>query len=82
MRVLPNLGAGKTVAHHRKSIFDDLNQIRRLRNRIAHHEPIFARDLAADFQTIQRLIKARCQVCADWMVSEQQVIELLRSRPF
>ena len=82
MRVLPNLDADKTVAQHRKLIFDDLNQVRRLRNRIAHHEPIFARNLLDDFRTIQRLIEARCQVSADWMVSQQRVIDLIRSKPF
>ncbi|WP_248798031.1 hypothetical protein [Pseudomonas sp. MWU13-2105] len=72
MRVLPNLDTAKTVAQHRKLILDDLNQVRRLRNRIAHHEPIFARNLLDDFRTIQRLVEARCQVSADWMVSQQR----------
>ncbi|WP_256349382.1 hypothetical protein [Pseudomonas gingeri] len=81
MRVLPNLDAAKTVAQHRKRIFDDLNQVRRLRNRIAHHEPIFMRNLLDGFQTIQRLVEARCQVSADWMVSQQQVTDLIRLKP-
>lgn len=81
MRVLPNLDTHKTVAHHRKGIFDDLNQVRKLRNRIAHHEPIFTRNLLDDFQTIRRLVEARCEVSAQWMVSQQRVLEMLQCKP-
>ena len=81
-RVLPNLDRAKTVAENRKQVFDDLNTIRLLRNRIAHHEPIFARDVNRDFQLIQHLVAARCGVSASWLMVEQQVIETLERRPF
>lgn len=81
-RVLPNLDVTRTTAEHRKEIFEDLNKIRLLRNRIAHHEPIFARNLLDDFRVIQHLVKARCSVCAQWMHAQQQVIATLEERPF
>lgn len=81
-RVLPNLSAARTTAEHRKRIFDDLNKIRLLRNRIAHHEPIFARNLSEDLQIIRQLVAARCTVSADWLLTHQQVSETLKRRPF
>jgi hypothetical protein len=82
MRVLPNLDAKKTVAQHRKHIFDDLNKVRLLRNRIAHHEPIFARNLLDDFQIIQQLVEARCAVSAQWMLTQQQALAVISAKPF
>lgn len=82
MRVMPNLEPTTPAAEHRKRIFDDLNKIRLLRNRIAHHEPIFARDLLNDFQVIQQLVEARCMASANWLFIEQKVIETLNNRPF
>ncbi|WP_341961004.1 hypothetical protein [Pseudomonas sp. RC10] len=81
-RVMPNLDDTKTIAENRKRIFEDLNKIRLLRNRIAHHEPIFARDLRGDFQRVQQLIAARCEISASWLFVEQQVIDTLKCRPF
>jgi hypothetical protein len=81
-RVMPNLDGAKTVAENRKRIFDDLNRIRLLRNRIAHHEPIFTRNLQEDFQLIQLLVGARCASSASWMSAEEQVTDTLKCRPF
>lgn len=81
-RVLPNLSTVRTTAEHRKRIFEDLNKIRLLRNRIAHHEPIFSRNLCEDLKIIEQLVAARCQLSADWMLSYQQVTETLKNRPF
>ncbi|WP_157361974.1 hypothetical protein [Haloechinothrix halophila] len=39
-----------------------MTKLRKLRNRIAHHEPIHARDLAADFT---RLLDSAGRVAAD-----------------
>ncbi|MFK3797560.1 hypothetical protein [Pseudomonas sp. NPDC088444] len=80
--VLPNLMSTETIAEHRERIFGDLNSIRMLRNRIAHHEPIFARDLLRDFHVIQQLIEARCSIAAQWLLIEQQVMDTIKDRPF
>ncbi|KPX48989.1 hypothetical protein ALP96_102518 [Pseudomonas savastanoi pv. glycinea] len=53
-----------------------------LRNRIAHHEPIFSRNLRSDFAVIQRLTETRCAVSADWMNGQQQVMSTVATKPF
>jgi hypothetical protein len=79
--VLPNLDPVKTVAQLRAEIYGDLEHVRFLRNRIAHHEPIFRRDLADDLRKIEALIRFRCHLTADWMMQVQQVTSYL-TEPF
>lgn len=57
--VLPNLPQ-VSISECRKLIHDELEVIRNLRNRIAHHEPVFRRDLADDFRKIIRIVEYRC----------------------
>lgn len=45
---------------HREALYQQIDQIRNLRNRIAHHEPIFNRNLIDDYQTIRNFL-ATCQ---------------------
>lgn len=49
-------------------VYSELELIRKLRNRIAHHEPIFQRNLATDFQKIHDLIAVRFPITAAWML--------------
>lgn len=79
--VLANLDPAKPVSALRLQIYDELEQIRTLRNRIAHHEPIFTRNLADDFQKITDIIALRCAVTADWMGSNQHAWALINTRP-
>jgi len=51
----------------RSQIYSDLDKVRELRNRIAHPEPIVARNLAEDFNRIERLVMWRCEETASWM---------------
>lgn len=81
LRVLPNLDGRRTVSASRESVYADLEQLRKLRNRIAHHEPIFARDLTADLQKIVELVRFRCAVTAQWMCDNQQVDAVIAARP-
>jgi hypothetical protein len=76
-RVLPNLDAAKTVTELRQEIYADLEHVRFLRNRIAHHEPIFRRDLGFDLDTIAKLTRLRCAITAEWMVANQWVTSFL-----
>ena len=75
--VLPNLDPAKTVAQLRQQIYLELDHVRILRNRIAHHEPIFRRNLTDDLDKIAALVGFRCKVTADWMMQCQRVGELL-----
>lgn len=81
MRVLPNLDNTKPISQQRQLIYQDLEQIRKLRNRIAHHEPIFARNLSDDFQKIINLVAFKCKLTADWMVQTQQTYIIINARP-
>ncbi|HKS12478.1 MAG TPA: Abi family protein [Pseudomonas sp.] len=79
--LFPNAPA--TIAPHalRSDIKKALEAIRKLRNRIAHHEPIFSRELAADYARIARLVRYRCHHTAEWMKQSQTVKSLLLTKP-
>ncbi len=81
LNVMPGLDRNKTVAALRKSLFDELEAVRRLRNRIAHHEPIFNRNLSDDFDLIIKITTYRSKETADWITAHQQVQGLLESKP-
>lgn len=78
----PNFPAAMSIADRRRWMFSSLEKIRGLRNRIAHHEPIFARNLADDFKLISALIGCRSPQTATWMTDHQQVSLLLATPPF
>jgi hypothetical protein len=79
--VLPNTESNRSVTEARQYIYAQLEQVRQLRNRVAHHEPIFARDLARDLATSLALIELRCIVTAAWATRNQKVTALLLVRP-
>jgi hypothetical protein len=79
--VLPNMDATKSVPQLRQGIYNDLEELRKLRNRIAHHEPIFRRTLADDMQRIHDLVALRCHVTAAWMMNNQQASAFISRRP-
>ena len=62
-------------------MYERLEEIRKLRNRIAHHEPIFTRNLTGDLQKIVDLVELRCKVTASWSLSNRQATELIARRP-
>lgn len=79
--VMPHLNSAKTVQDLRRLIYTDLEQLRELRNRIAHHEPIFKRPLAGDFNKLRELIAFRCPTTSAWMVQNQQAQALIAAKP-
>lgn len=79
--VLPGIDTLTPWHVTRARLHNDLEQIRRLRNRIAHHEPIFARALGQDFAAIQRVVALRCPRTAGWMAGHEAVTPLLRRCP-
>lgn len=64
----------------RKDIHSDLDHVRAFRNRVAHHEPIHRRHLAADRETIIRLLRLMSPVAANWVVAHDRVLEVLARR--
>lgn len=81
MRVFPNLKSNMAIAQHRQEIYNELEQIRKLRNRIAHHEPIFTRNLQDDLHKISSLVESRCRVSAAWLAQNQIALSLIQARP-
>lgn len=65
----------RRMLHHR------LDEIRTLRNRIAHHEPIFDRSLAHDYSKITDVISWASSETANWLGSFEKVTETITQRP-
>lgn len=79
--VMPHLDKSLTINELRQLIYGELEQLRKLRNRIAHHEPIFRRNIGDDLQKAHDLITIRCPVTALWMMSNQQATVLIADSP-
>jgi hypothetical protein len=51
----------------RLHVWSSLDSIRKLRNRIAHHEPIFHKNLRIPYSQLLELAQAICPHSADWI---------------
>lgn len=58
-----------------------VREINRLRNRVAHHEPILDMNVPDLHSKIIKLVELRCQVTAGWMRHHSTVSVVMRSRP-
>lgn len=65
----------------RRSLHSDLHTMLLFRNRIMHHEPIHHRHLAADHQTILRLLGYLSPSMLEQLKSYDEVESVLRQRP-
>lgn len=75
------LPSGPSVQQHRQMIADELDRVRRFRNRMAHHEPIFERNLAAEYTRMINLVTWRCPQTAAWLQGIDTVCAVLKQRP-
>jgi hypothetical protein len=64
----------------RALLYREFDEVRRLRNRIAHHEPIHRRDLVADHERILRLLGYISPEYAAWVRLNDRVPEVLACR--
>lgn len=64
----------------RKDLHRQHESLRKLRNRIAHHEPIFTRNLADDHKTLLVVISAISNEAALWVQSNSRVPQLLEDK--
>lgn len=78
---LPHLDHTQGVGALRQLVYTHLEQVRELRNRIAHHEPIFARNLGGDYQKVSELVSYRCALTAAWMHGSQQATTIIAAKP-
>lgn len=65
----------------RKEVFDALGRLNSLRNRLAHHKPIYGHDLNALYEEALVVVGWICPVSAAWIDGHNQVRELVRRRP-
>ncbi|WDJ04170.1 hypothetical protein JH314_16705 [Xanthomonas campestris] len=79
--VFPHLDHSQATSVSRNTIYSNLEQVRGLRNRIAHHEPIFARNLSEDYRKVSELIGYRCLLTAAWIDAGQQASALIATGP-
>lgn len=78
-RVLPNLAM--PVYLGRGHVHTELIKLRKLRNRIAHHEPLLKLNVPQTMNDLQALIALRCQDTAAWMAQTNDLTALLAARP-
>lgn len=76
----PNLPVG-SVSQNRGLLHGELEIIRKLRNRIAHHEPILTRNLNDDFTKIMEVIGYRCTETGGWAAACTNAYTLINNRP-
>lgn len=81
--VLPSFDAEglKTVQQLRGEAFNTLSDIRSLRNRIAHHEPIFRRNIQEEYERIRRVVSWRNEVAAAWLDKVEKVTPMITIKP-
>ena len=79
--VFPGVPANLSVAATRALTYRNIYEVRSLRNRIAHHEPIFARDLASEHARLREMIAWRSGTAAAWLDRVEGVTALLGTKP-
>lgn len=79
--LFPCSRAGASTASVRATIHRDLGTVRQVRNRIAHHEPVFTRDLAADLAVMTGLVALRSRAAGRWLRRIEGVTELIAGKP-
>jgi hypothetical protein len=79
--VFPGAPVATPIPAARTTARNDLYAIRKLRNRIAHHEPIFTRNVADDYTRIHEMIGWRSPTAQAWMDRKQGVTALIPLKP-
>ncbi|KPQ18393.1 MAG: Abi-like protein [Rhodobacteraceae bacterium HLUCCO18] len=73
----PDLPAALTQSE----FHDRCEVVREFRNRISHHEPIFMRDLTADYSKCLELLRWIGPAKAAWIKPQLDTMRILRERP-
>jgi len=73
----PNL----PVTMGRQDVHDRVETIRKWRNRIAHHKPVFDQGPMRKHQETIQMIRWVCQETADWVTANSKVTAAIDLRP-
>ncbi|GAB3487435.1 hypothetical protein GCM10027340_26160 [Marinomonas epiphytica] len=65
----------------REHIRIQIGLVREVRNRVAHHEPILKFDIPILMQSMEQIIRLRCEDTSEWMMANQQVLTVYQARP-
>lgn len=79
-----NEGLKKVFPHKelpRGEAYDRLKKINTLRNRIAHHEPIFYRNLQQDRADILKILEWICPITKAWVEDHNRMRDVIKMRP-
>lgn len=68
-------------ARNRRAVEDPMMQLHKLRNRVAHLEPIFARNLRRDEAAMSQVLDAICPTTSDWARRLRRVQDVDANRP-
>lgn len=79
--IFSNAPTDRSMSELRQEVHTYVNEVRELRNRIAHHEPIFSRDLRAVLGRMDTIVRWRNRETADWMEKVNGTSQLLNSDP-
>lgn len=74
-------GFPQLESQQRRMVFETVSELNVLRNRIAHHEPIFKRNLREDFMRVFRLINWISPETREWAVSFSRIKQSLDNCP-
>ena len=77
----PGYDRALSIPAARARLYGDVDAIRGFRNRIAHHEPIFSRNLVTDYERIRLVVEWRRPSIANWMDAIEDISALLSQRP-
>lgn len=79
--VFPNADPQKTVQALRNYGNDALRKVRDLRNRLAHHEPIFRRNIQQEYDRIKEVIEWTDLIAAAWVDKIEIVTPMIAIKP-
>ncbi|MCY4194177.1 MAG: Abi family protein [bacterium] len=78
----------RTDLHHifpsqvnRQELYEQLDRLRTLRNRITHHEPILQRDLQTDYEKLLWILEMLSPEVASWTSHHSRVLEVIDTDP-
>lgn len=79
--VFPNAAPQINDKDLRKLLYASTDKIRVLRNRIAHHEPIFLRNIQSEFDVIKSVIEMRCSATYVLLNENETFTQIMSIKP-
>ncbi len=65
----------------REYVYSIVDQMSFLRNRIAHHEPIFSRDMAHQHELLIQCVGMMCQDTMKWVTAQNETSSIISQKP-